>query len=68
VTITPKHLEALRKLRFGWNTRLESGGPVVDPLAPYGSEDMGADLGPIIGRRDPVAIARFHREVSALLI
>jgi hypothetical protein len=67
VTITPKHIAALRKLRFAWNTQIESGGPVVDPLAPYGSEDLAADLGPILGTRDRVAIARFHREVSALL-
>jgi hypothetical protein len=58
----------LRKLRFAWNTRVESGGPVVDPLAPYGSESLVADLGPIIGTSDRVMIARFHREVSALLI
>jgi hypothetical protein len=68
LTITPQHVEALRKLRFVWNTRIESGGPVVDPLAPYGSEDMAADLGPLIGSNDRVAIARFHREVSELLI
>lgn len=68
LTITAEHVEALRKLQFAWNTRIESGGPVVDPLAPYGSADMAADLGPIIGTRDRVAIARFHREVSALLI
>ena len=68
LTITPRHVAALRKLRFAWNTRIESGGPVVDALAPYGSESMAGDLGPLIGTRDRVAIARFHREVSALLI
>ena len=68
LTITAKHVEALRKLQFTWNTRIESGGPVVDPLAPYGSADIVADLGPIIGTRDRMAVARFHREVSALLI
>lgn len=67
LTVTPKHMEALRKLRFAWTTRIESGGPVVDPLAPYGSDNMAADLGPIIGTTDRVAVARFHREVSALL-
>lgn len=68
LTITPKHVEALRKLRFAWNTGIESGGPVVDPLTPYGNADITADLGPIIGSTDRVAIARFHREVSTLLI
>ncbi|MEO0809432.1 MAG: hypothetical protein AAFW82_02100 [Pseudomonadota bacterium] len=29
---------------------------------------MADDLGPIIGTRDPVAIARFHPDVSAILI
>ena len=67
-TITPKHVQALRKLRFAWNTAIESGGPVVDPLTPYGSENLAADLGPILGTRDKVAIASFHREVSSLLI
>jgi len=66
--ITTKHVQALRKLRFTWNTIIESGGPIVDPLTPYGSENMAADLGPILGTRDKVAIARFHREVSSLLI
>ena len=58
-TITPKHVQALRKLRFAWNTAIESGGPVVDPLTPYGSENLAADLGPILGTRDKVAIASF---------
>jgi hypothetical protein len=61
-------VQALRKLRFAWNTIFESGGPIVDPWSPYGSENMAADLGPILGTRDKVAIARFHREVSSLLI
>ncbi|HEY6259813.1 MAG TPA: hypothetical protein VIY51_28885 [Xanthobacteraceae bacterium] len=66
--ITAKHVEALRKLQFAWDTRIESGGPVVDPQAPYGSNDMASDLGAIIGTRDRLAVARFHREVSAILI
>ncbi len=61
-------MDALRKLRFTWTTRVESDGPIMNPLAPYGSEDMASDLGPLIGTRDRVAIARFHREVSELLI
>jgi hypothetical protein len=67
-TITPKHIEALRKLRFAWDSRIESGGPVVDPFTPYGSASMAADLAPIIGTRDRDAVARFHREVSETLI
>ena len=66
-TITPQ-ARALRKLRFAWNTAIENGGPVVDPLAPYGSANLAADLGPILGTRDKVAIASFHRKVSSLLI
>jgi hypothetical protein len=66
--ITREHVEALRKIRFAWNTWIESGGPVVDQFTPYGSENMAADLGPIIGTRDRVTIARFHREVSETLI
>lgn len=66
--IAATHVAAIRKLRFAWNARIESGGPVVDPVAPYGHETMADDLGPIIGTRDPVAIARFHREVAAVLI
>jgi hypothetical protein len=67
-TITPNHVQALRKLRFAWNTAIESGGPVLDPLTPYGSENLAADLGPILGTRDKIEIASFHREVSSLLI
>jgi hypothetical protein len=67
-TVTPKHVQALRKLRFAWNPAIEGGGPVVDPLTPYGTESLAADLGPILGTRDKVAVARFHREVSSLLI
>src|SRR5262245_42900821 len=67
-SITPRHVQALRKLRFAWNTAIENGGPVVDPLTPYGSENLAADLGPILGTHDKVAIARFHREVASLLI
>jgi hypothetical protein len=66
--ITPKHVEALRKMRFAWDSLIESGGPVVDPFAPYGSTSMAADLAPIIGTRDRSAVARFHREVSEVLI
>jgi hypothetical protein len=66
--ISASHIAALRKLTFAWNTRIESGGPVVDSAAPYGSPDMASDLGAIIGTRDRVAIAKFHREVSWVLI
>lgn len=66
--VSAQHLAALRKLRFAWNALIEGGGPVVDPQAPYGSKTIADDLGPIIGTRDPVSVARFHREVSAILI
>jgi hypothetical protein len=61
------HLMAIRKLRFTWDPLVESGGPIVDPLRPYGSADMADDLGPIIGTRDMVAVARFHVEVGRAL-
>lgn len=66
--ITPKHIEALRKMRFAWDSRIESGGPVVDPFTPYGSASMAADLAPIVGSSDRDAVARFHREVSEVLV
>jgi hypothetical protein len=66
--MTPKHVEAMRKMRFAWDSRIESGGPVVDPFMPYGSTSMAADLAPIIGTRDRDVVARFHREVSEVLI
>ena len=47
---------------------IEAGGPVVDPVTPYGSAQLADDLGPIAGTRDPVVLARFHIEVSAVLI
>jgi hypothetical protein len=64
--ITDKHLAALRKLHIAWMP-IESGGPAVDPIAPYGTPDMADDLGPILGTQNPVAIARFHREVAAAI-
>jgi hypothetical protein len=66
--ITQKHIDALRKMRFAWDSRIESGGPVVDQFTPYGSTSMAADLAPIIGTGDRDAVARFHREVSEVLI
>ena len=62
-----RHLAAVRKLRFTWDTMVESGGPIVDPLRPYGSRDMADDLGPIIGTTDTEAIAKFHIEVARAL-
>jgi hypothetical protein len=66
--IAPKHIEALRKIRFAWDSRIESGGPVVDPFTPYGSTNMAADLGPIIDTHGRASVARFHRQVSEVLI
>jgi hypothetical protein len=39
-------LQAMRKLHFTWNPMIESGGPLVDPLTPYGG-GLWSDLGPI---------------------
>ena len=38
---------------------------LVDPFTPYGSADMIDDPAPIIGTRDPIEIAKFHRQVSS---
>jgi hypothetical protein len=62
-----RHLAAIRKLRFTWDNLVESGGPTVDPLRPYGSRDMTRDLGPIIGTRSTEAVATFHIEVARAL-
>jgi hypothetical protein len=62
-----RHLAAIRKLRFTWDALVESGGPIVDPLAPYGSSDIADDLGPIIGTRNMEAVAKFHIEVARAL-
>lgn len=59
-----RHLAAIRKLQFTWDTMVESGGPIVDPTRPYGSRNMAADLAPIIGTRNIEAIAKFHIEVA----
>src|SRR5262245_17093060 len=48
--ISPQHVGALRKLRFAWNPAVESGGPVVGPMAAYGSENLGKGLGLVLGR------------------
>ncbi len=63
-----KHLRALRRLRFAWDPLVENGGPMVDPFTPYGSKDIRDDLGPIIGTRDRLAVAKFHIEVSRALL
>jgi hypothetical protein len=68
MVITPEHVKALRKLRFAWHPLIEAGGPVVDPVTPYGGAQLADDLGPIAGTRDRVVLARFHIEVSAVLI
>jgi hypothetical protein len=62
-----RHLAAIRKLRFSWDPLVESGGPIVDPLTPYGSSDIADDLGPIIGTRNMEAVAKFHIEVARTL-
>jgi hypothetical protein len=62
-----RHLAAIRRLRFTWNNLVESGGPTVDPLAPYGSQDMRRDLGSIIGTRNITSVAKFHIEVARAL-
>jgi hypothetical protein len=63
-----RHLQAIRQLRFAWDPLIESGAPMVDPFAPYGSADIRDDLGPIIGTRNSLAVARFHSEISRSLI
>ena len=63
----PRHLKAIRKLRFTWDPAVESGGPIVDPYRPYGSAAIADDLAPILGTRDDAAIAAFHVEVAAAL-
>jgi hypothetical protein len=62
-----QHLQAIRKLHFVWDNSVESGGPIVDYLAPYGHAAMEDDLGPIIGTRDKMAVAAFNVEVSRAL-
>jgi hypothetical protein len=64
ITPSAHHLRAIRKLHLSWDTRVESGGPVVDASASDGSAEMGDDLAPIIGTRDKLAIAAFNVEVS----
>jgi hypothetical protein len=59
-----RHVMAMRKLRFTWDPWVESGAPLVDRRAPYGSRSPADDLAPILGTRDPLAVARFHLEVG----
>jgi hypothetical protein len=61
---SPKHVEAIRSLHFTWEPFWESGMPMVEPRAPYGSRSPIDDLAPILGTRDRVAVARFHLEVG----
>jgi hypothetical protein len=41
---TAAHVNVLRRVRFTWDPLVESGGPLVDPDAPYGSTDITSDL------------------------
>lgn len=66
--LTTQHVAALRGVRFVWAPLIEAGGPKINPAAPYGHADIAADLAPIIGTDDPVAVARFHMQVSHWLI
>lgn len=59
-----RHLAAIRKLRFTWIQWWESGGPIVDPVRPYGSRNMADDLAPLIGTRNIEAIGKFHIQVA----
>jgi len=64
---TERHVRAIRRLRFAWDPLTESGGPIVDPRAPYGSARLADDLVPLAGTSDVVGIAAFHVEVGRAL-
>ena len=59
--VTDKHIALLRKSRFGWETA-ETGAPMVDPQAPYGSPDTLAAIGNITGAKTQTDRARQHIE------
>lgn len=59
-------LAALRRLRFAY-AMMETGGPAVDPLTPFGSSDPLADLSAVAPGADEAALRRLYVEAMDLL-
>jgi sulfur relay (sulfurtransferase) DsrC/TusE family protein len=64
--VTADHIALLRKLRFSWETA-ETGAPMVDPNAPYGTPDALAAIGDISGAKTESDRARQHIEMHFAL-
>jgi hypothetical protein len=47
-TVTPTHLELLRRMCVGWQD-CETGAPEIDPKRPYGNSSVAADILEIFG-------------------
>lgn len=54
-TVTADHLKLLRHARVSWREGeldLNKGAPTIDPHAPYGSDQLCADMARILGMAD----------------
>lgn len=65
---TERHLQAIRKLKFTWSLMIESGGPLVDPNAPFGDSPLRETLSGIIGTTSDKALGAFQAEVVHTLV
>ena len=59
-----RHLVAVRKLRFTWDTLVESGGPIVDP--DQFAFRMAPDIAPPPVRKPKPLITALHVDLRAL--
>jgi hypothetical protein len=67
LVISPEHLSCIRQLRFIWIPNVESGGPAVDPQAPFGSADAYKDLAEIAPSKSRSELKRLYGEVMRRL-
>ncbi len=65
-TVTAEHIALLRKLRFSWETA-ETGAPMVDQQAPYGTPDPLAAIADVTGAKTEADTARQHIEMHLAL-
>ncbi|MGV0805909.1 hypothetical protein [Mycolicibacterium setense] len=64
--ITPRHIDLLRQMRFGWDGA-ERGAPMLDPKQPYGRPDLLKQLGETFETDDDADLARRHVEMFFVL-
>jgi hypothetical protein len=67
MVIAPEHVACIRRLRFIWVPRVESGGPAVDFEAPFGSPNAYDDLAQAVPGKSQTELRRLFAEVMIRL-